>query len=126
MLFISKFCFLLCSFLSIKKKLLYKWSDQKTKLYSKSVLPNIHLLEINDWGKLSPIAEFIFNITINASTSHTPFKLNCGYYSSILFEDKTDSCSRSCFANKLTKKLRELVEICYYNLLYTTIEEGLQ
>ncbi len=74
--------------------------------------------EQDDWAKLLPMAEFAYNNAKNASTGHTPFELNCGYHPSVSFEEDVDSCSRFCSANKLAEELRELIEVCYQNLLH--------
>ena len=66
----------------------------------------------NDWARLLPIAEFAYNNAKNASTSHTPFELNCGFYLRVFFEDNVNPCSRSRSADKLVKELRELMNIC--------------
>ncbi len=68
---------------------------------------------------LLPMAEFAYNNTKNASIGHTPFELNYGYHPRISFKEDVNPHSRSCLANKLAKKLRELMEICCQNLLYT-------
>ena len=68
--------------------------------------------EQNDWARLLPMAEFAFNNTKNASTNHTPFKLNYGFHPQAFFEDNVNLYSRSCSANKLVKKLRKLINIC--------------
>ena len=60
--------------------------------------------------------EFAYNNAKNASTDHIPFKLNCGYHSRVSFKENVDSCSRSCFANKLAEELRKLIEVCCQNL----------
>ena len=65
-----------------------------------------------------PMAEFAYNNAKNARTGHTLFKLNCGYYPKISFEEDVDLRSRSCFANKLAEELKELIEVCCQNLLY--------
>ncbi len=65
------------------------------------------------------MAEFAYNNDKNASTSHTSSELNCGYHLKVSFEEDVDPRSRFRSANKLAKKLRELIEICYQNLLYT-------
>ena len=65
------------------------------------------------------MAEFAWNNAKNTSTSYILFELNLSYYPKVLFENDDDLCSRSRFAEKLAKKLRELIEICYQNLLYT-------
>ena len=36
--------------------------------------------EQNDWARLLLIGEFAYNNAKNASTGHTPFKLNRGYH----------------------------------------------
>ena len=64
------------------------------------------------------MAEFAYNNTKNAGTSHTPFKLNCGYYPKVSFEEDVDLCSRSCSANKRAKELRKLIEVCCQNLFH--------
>ncbi len=64
------------------------------------------------------MAKFVYNNAKNASTGHTPFKLNCGHYPRVSFEEDVDSHLRSCFANKLAKELRKLMEVCCQNLLY--------
>ncbi len=62
--------------------------------------------------------EFIYNNAKNTSTSYIFFELNCGYPHRVFFEEDIDHYSRSRFANKLAKELRELMEVCYQNLLY--------
>ena len=64
------------------------------------------------------MTEFAYNNAKNTSTGHTPFELNCGYHLRVFFKDNVDPCLRSCFANKLAKELRELIEVCYQNLLH--------
>ena len=68
--------------------------------------------EQNDWARLLLIAEFAYNNAKNASIGHTPFELNCGFYSRVFFKDNVDPCSRSRSANELAKKLRKLINIC--------------
>ena len=75
--------------------------------------------EQNDWARLLPIAEFIYNNAKNASTGHTSFELNCGFHPQVSFQDNVNPRSRSCSANKLAKELRELMDICQQNLLHT-------
>lgn len=64
------------------------------------------------------IAEFAYNNTKNASTGHISFKLNCKYYPRVFFEDKTNLCLKSCFANEIVEELKELIDIYYQNLFY--------
>ncbi len=74
--------------------------------------------EQDDWARLLPSAEFAYNNAKNASTGHTPFELNYGYHPRVSFEEDVNPRSRSCSANKLVEELRELMEVCYQNLLY--------
>ena len=62
--------------------------------------------------------EFIYNNAKNASTSYTPFELNCGYHPKVSFEEDVDLRSRFCSANKLADELRELIEVCCQNLFH--------
>ena len=64
------------------------------------------------------MAKFAYDNAKNASTGHTPFELNCGYYLRISFEKDTDPCSYSKTANKLLAELRELMSICRENLYH--------
>ncbi len=74
--------------------------------------------EQDDWAKLLPMVEFAYNNAKNASTGHTPFKLNSGYHPRVFFEEDVDPRSRSRSANKLAEELRELMEVCCQNLLH--------
>ncbi len=65
------------------------------------------------------MAEFTYNNAKNASTGHTFFELNCGYYLRVSFEKDVNLHLRSCSTNELVEKLRELMEVCYHNLLHT-------
>lgn len=53
------------------------------------------------------MAEFVYNNTKHATTSHILFKLNCGYHLCVFFKDKIDPHLRSRFANKLVIDLRK-------------------
>ncbi len=63
--------------------------------------------------RLLPIAEYAYNNAKNASTGPTSFELNCDYHSRVAFKESVDTHSRSRFANKLVKELRDLMEVCY-------------
>ncbi len=65
------------------------------------------------------MAEFAYNNAKNASTSHTLFKPNCSYYPKVSFKKDVDLRLRSRFTNKLAEELKELIKVCYQNLLYT-------
>ena len=62
------------------------------------------------------MAEFTYNNTKNASTSHTPFELNCGYHLCVFYKEDFDPHSKSKAADKLAGKLRELMTSCQENL----------
>ncbi len=64
------------------------------------------------------MAEFAYHNAKNASISHTPFELNCGYHPRVFFEENVDPRLRSRFANELAEELRELIEVYYQNLLH--------
>ena len=64
------------------------------------------------------MAKFAYNNTKNASTSDTPFKLNCGYHSCVFFEENTDLHFQSKTVHKLSAKLREFITVCRENLYH--------
>ncbi len=89
-----------------------RWPEREAEQHNGSILQSIHQLGARR------LVEFAYNNVKNASTGHTPFKLNCGYYPRVSFKEDADSRSRSRSANKLAKKLRELIEVCCQNLLH--------
>ncbi len=38
------------------------------------------------------MAKFAYNNLKNASTGHTPFELNCGFYLQVSYEEDVDPC----------------------------------
>ena len=72
--------------------------------------------EQNDWAWLLPMVEFVYNNAKNASTGHTSFKLNYGYYSCISFKKDTNLHSKSKSVDKLSAELRKLIIVCQKNL----------
>ncbi len=124
LLFISKFWSSLCYFLNIKKKLSTAFHPQTNRqIERQNSTMEVYLREFvnweqDNWAKLLPMAEFVYNNAKNASTSHIPFELNCGYHLRVSFEEDIDSYSRSRSANKLVEELRELMEVCCQNLLH--------
>ena len=61
------------------------------------------------------MAEFAYNNAKNASTSHTPFELNCGYHPRVSYEEDLDPRSKSKTAEKLSSELRNLMAVCQQN-----------
>ena len=114
----SKFWSSLCYFLGIKKKLsttFYLQTNGQTKRQNSTMEAYLKVFlnwEQNDWACLLLMAKFAYNNVKNASTGHTLFELNCGFYPQISFKDNVDPCSRSYSINKLGKKLRELMDMC--------------
>ena len=72
--------------------------------------------EQNNWAKLLPMAEFAYNNAKNASTSHMPFELNCGYHPWMSYKEDVNSCFQSMLADKLSAELKELIIVCRENL----------
>ena len=64
------------------------------------------------------MAEFANNNVKNASIGHTPFKLNCNYYSRVFFKENIDPRLRSCSANELAEELKKLIKVSCQNLFY--------
>ncbi len=123
-LFTSKFWSSLCYFLGIKRKLstaFYPQTDGQTERQNSTMEAYFRAFvnwEQDDWARLLPIAEFAYNNAKNASTGHTPFKLNCDYHPRISFKEDVDPRLRSRSANELAEELRELIEVCCQNLLH--------
>ena len=65
------------------------------------------------------MVEFAYNNVKNASSGHTPFKLNCGYHPQMLYKNDDNSCSKSKSADNLSAELRELMIICKENFHHT-------
>ena len=65
------------------------------------------------------MAEFVYNNTNNANTSHTSFQLSGKDYPRILFKDDVNPYFKSCLAEKLTQELRDLMCIYQQNLGHT-------
>ena len=62
------------------------------------------------------MAEFAYNNAKNASTGHTPFKLNCGYHPRVSYKEDLDPRSKSKTVEELSSKLQNLMAVCQQNL----------
>ncbi len=120
----SKFWSLLCYFLGIKKKLstaFHPQTDGQSERQNSTMEAYLRALvnwEQDDWARLLPMVEFVYNNAKNASTGHTSFELKCGYHPRVSFEEDVDPRLRSRLANELAKELRELMEVCCQNLFH--------
>ena len=62
------------------------------------------------------MAEFVYNNAKNASTSYTPFELNCGYHPRVSYKEDVDPHSKSKLADNSANNLRELLTVYWENL----------
>ena len=121
----SKFWSSLCYFLGIKRKLstaFYPQTDGQTERQNSIIKAYLQIFinfEQNHWASLLSMIEFVYNNAKNASTGHTPFKLNCGSYRCVFFKEDTDSCFQSKTAKELSSKLKKLITFCQKNLYRT-------
>ena len=112
LLFTFKFWSLLYYFLRIKRKLsiaFYPQTDGQTERQNSTIKAYLRAFvnwEQDNWAKLLPMTKFAYNNAKNASTGHTPFKLNCGYQPRVSFKEDVNPCSKSCSFNKLAGELR--------------------
>ena len=124
-LFTSKFWSLLCYFLGIKRRLsttFYPQMDGQTERQNSTMEAYLRAFvnfEQNDWARLLPMEEFAYNNAKNASTSHTPFELNCGYHPRVSYEEDLDPRSKSKTAEELSSELQNLMAVCQQNLHHT-------
>ncbi len=65
------------------------------------------------------MAKFAYNNAKNASTSHTPFELNCGFYPRASYKENVDPRSQSKSVDELATERRELMAVCRENLQHT-------
>ena len=64
------------------------------------------------------MAEFAYNNAKNASSGHTLFELNCGYYPRMTYEDNVDPRFKSKSADDLSAEWRELMIVCRKNFYH--------
>ncbi len=113
--FTSKFWSSLCYFLGIKQRLstaFQSQTDGQTERQNSTIEAYLQAFvnfEQNDWAKLLPMAKFAYNNAKNASTSHTPFELNCGFHPQASYKKDVTLCSQSKSADKLAAELKELM-----------------
>ena len=118
LLFTFKFWSSLFYFLGIKRQLsitFHPQTDGQTKRQISTIEAYLRAFvnfKQNDWARLLPIAEFVYNNAKNASTGHTPFNLNCGYHPQMSYKKDVDPCSQSKSVDKLSAELRELMIVC--------------
>ena len=62
------------------------------------------------------MVEFAYNNAKNASTSHTPYELNCGYYLQTSYKKDVDPRSQLNSVDELAIELRKLMILCKENL----------
>ena len=121
-IFTSKFWSSLCYFLGIKRRLstaFHPQTDGQTERQNSTMETYLRAFvnfEQNDWARLLPMAEFAYNNAKNASTGHTPFKLNCGYHPRVSYKENVDPRSKSKLADDLANDLRELMIVYWENL----------
>ena len=118
LLFTSKFWSSLCYFYDIKRRLstiFHPQTNGQTKQQNSTMevyLQAFVNFKLNDWARILPMIKFAYNNTKNASTSHTLFELNCGYYPRISYKKEVDSHFKSKSADELLVELKELMIIC--------------
>ena len=121
-LFTSKFWSSLCYFLEVKRRLsttFYPQTDGQSKWQNSTMEAYLQAFvnfKRNNWAKLLPMTEFTYNNAKNASTGHTPFELNCGYYPWMSYKKDINLHFQSKLADKLSAELRELMIVCQENL----------
>ncbi len=122
--FTSKFWSSLCYFLGIKRRLFmafYPLTNGQTERQNSTIEAYLRAFvnfEQNNWARLLPMAKFAYNNAKNASTGHTPFKLNCGYHPRASYKKDVNPRSQSKLADKLATELRKLMTVCRENLQY--------
>ena len=57
------------------------------------------------------MAKFVYNNVKNINTDYTFFQVNCGYYLQILYKEDINHCSKFKSADKLSIKLKKLINI---------------
>ena len=109
--FILHFWSFLCYFLNIRWKLStifnpqMNWQTKRQNSTMKAYIWAFINFRQNDWAWFFFMLKFTYNNAKNASTGHTLFELNCGYYPCISYEEDLDLRSKSKTAEELSSKL---------------------
>ena len=121
-LFTSKLWSLLSYFLGTKRRLstafhpqTYKQTKRQNSTMEAYLWAFVNF-EQNDWARLLPMAELVYNNGKNANTGHTLFKFNCGYHYYVFFEEDTNFYFQSKTAKELSSELRKIMIVCRENL----------
>ena len=122
--FTPKFWSFLYYFLSIKWRLsttFYPQTNSQTEWRNNMIKSYLRVFvnyKQGNWLSFLPIDGFAYNNAKYASREYTSFKLNCGYHLYVSYKNDVNPCSKSKTANKLTKKLRNLIARYRENLQY--------
>ena len=123
-LFTFKFWSLLYYFFNIKRRLstaFYPQIDGQIERQNSTIEAYLQAFvnfEQNDWARFLLMVEFAYNNAKNASTSYTPFKLNCGYHPCVSYKEDLDPRSKSKTVEKLSSELQNLMAVCQQNLYH--------
>lgn len=82
-------------------------------------LPGFMNFKQNNWIKLLLLAEFSYNNTKNAGTSHMLFELNCGYPIWLFYKKNINSYSKLKTVEELSWKLFQFIIVCQENIYHT-------
>ena len=121
----SKFWSSLCYFLDIKQRLstaFHLQIDGQTERQNSIIEAYLQAFvnfKQNDWARLLPMAEFIYNNAKNASTGYTLFELNYGYHLCVSYKEDLDPRSKLKTAEELSSELQNLMAVCQQNLYHT-------
>lgn len=108
--FIPKFLSLFCYFPGIKIRLsiaFYPETDGKTEKSNSTIEDNLRAFvnyKQSNQPRLLSIVEFHYKNAKNATTIHTPFEPNCGFYLWVLYKKDVDSCSKSWAEHKIAAR----------------------
>ena len=84
----------------------------------KAYLQAFVIFKPKDLARLLPMAEFVYNNVKNASTNHTPFKLNSKYHPWLFYKKNIDTCSMFKLVDKLLAEIQKPMTVCRKNLYY--------